>query len=87
MTTQGRSKVPKLELHKIANHWHAGESGCGSLIVGLKEQLGQIHSGELLQVTALNSGARADLPAWCRVTGHALVSADHPTYVLRKKGD
>jgi TusA-related sulfurtransferase len=55
--------------------------------VGLKEQLGQIHSGELLQVTALNSGARADLPAWCRVTGHALVSADHPTYVLRKKGD
>lgn len=70
----------------IAKHWLAGESGCGSLIVGLKTQLGQIRSGELLQITALNAGARVDLPAWCRVTGHSLVSADHPNYVLRKKG-
>jgi TusA-related sulfurtransferase len=73
--------------HTIAKHWQAGEAGCGSLIVGLKKQLGQIRSGELLQVTALSAGARADLPAWCRVTGHALVSAEHPIYVLRKKDD
>ena len=73
--------MSEIESRKIVMHWRAGESGCGSLIVGLKKQLGQIHSGELLQVTALNSGARVDLPAWCRVTGHALVSADHnPTY-------
>lgn len=75
------------ELRKIARHWHAGESGCGSLIVGLKKQIGQIRCGELLQVTALSTGARADVPAWCRVTGHALVSADHPVYVLKKTRD
>lgn len=72
---------------EIARHWLAGESGCGSLILGLKKQLGQVRPGELLQVTAANAGARADLPAWCRVTGHSLVIADHPVYVLRKKGN
>ena len=75
------------ELLKIAKHWRAGETGCGSLIMGLRKQLDQIRSGELLRVTALSAGARVDLPAWCRVTGHALISADHPVYVLRKKDD
>jgi tRNA 2-thiouridine synthesizing protein A len=72
---------------EIARHWLAGESGCGSLIVGLRNQLALLRSGELLQVTAHSVGARADLPAWCRVTGHSLVAADHPVYVLRKNGD
>jgi len=34
---------------------------------------------------ALDAGAAADLPAWCRLTGHTLVAADHPTYVLKKR--
>ena len=76
-----------IEPNKIAKHWWAGEAACGSLIVGIKNQIGHIRCGELLQVTALSAGARVDLPAWCRVTGHALVFADHPVYVLRKKGD
>ncbi len=72
---------------EIARHWEAGETGCGQLIVGLKREIGQIQAGELLQVTALDAGAPADLPAWCRMTGHALVSANHPTDVLKKKDD
>jgi hypothetical protein len=27
------------------------------------------------------------LPAWCRMTGHILVSADHPVYVIQRKTD
>jgi tRNA 2-thiouridine synthesizing protein A len=72
---------------KIARHWEAGETGCGALIVGLKREIGQIRAGELLQVTALDAGAPADLPAWCRMTGYTLVAANHPTYVLKKKDD
>jgi len=79
--------MSSIEPNKIAKYWWAGEAGCGSLIVGVKKQIGQIRHGELLQVTALSAGASVDLSAWCRVTGHALVSADHPIYVLRKKGD
>ena len=70
---------------EIARHWEAGETGCGALIVGLKREIEQIQAGELLQVTALDAGARADLPAWCRMTGHTLAAANHPTYVLMKR--
>ncbi|NIL93625.1 MAG: sulfurtransferase TusA family protein [Woeseiaceae bacterium] len=66
-------------------HWNAGDAACGALIVGLKRQLDKVASGQLLHVTALSAGAPVDLPAWCRVTGHTLVDADHPKYVLRKK--
>ncbi len=52
------------EALKIARYWEAGETGCGALIVGLKREIGQIRAGELLQVTALDAGAPADLPAW-----------------------
>jgi tRNA 2-thiouridine synthesizing protein A len=72
---------------EITRHWQAGETGCGQLIVGLKRQIGQMQAGDLLKVTALDAGAPADLPAWCRMTGHALVSADHPNYVLKVKDD
>ena len=69
---------------EIARYWQAGDAGCGGLIVGLKRQVGQMQAGELLQVTAHDAGAPADVPAWCRMTGHTLVSADPPIYVVKK---
>ena len=71
----------------ITRHWNAEHAGCGALIVGLKRQLEQIGAGDLLRVVARSEGAPADLPSWCRVTGHELVAADHPVYILRKKTD
>ena len=68
-------------------HWNAGEAVCGALIVGLKRQFERIGPGEILHVTGASAGAPVDLPAWCRVTGHQLIEAEHPTYVLRKKDD
>ena len=65
-------------------YWNAGEAVCGSLIVGLKRQVEALADGQLLQVTATSAGALVDLPAWCRVTGHTLVEANHPAYVIRK---
>ncbi|HSN84819.1 MAG TPA: sulfurtransferase TusA family protein [Polyangiales bacterium] len=72
---------------EIARQWEAGETGCGVLIVGLKREIRGIQAGELLHVTALDAGAPRDIPAWCRLTGHTLIAADHPTYVLRKRDD
>lgn len=74
---------------KVGTHsrrWDAGEIGCGHLVIGLRRELDQISPGELLHVVAMNSGAPVDIPAWCRMTGHMLVSARHPNYVLRRKG-
>jgi tRNA 2-thiouridine synthesizing protein A len=67
--------------------WEAGDSGCGQLIVGLRRALDGVDAGERLAVVALNAGAPADIPAWCRVTGNELLLEDHPTYIILKKGD
>ena len=83
-TSPDTAKEDTLE---IARQWEAGETGCGALIVGLKREIHRIQAGELLQVTALDAGAAADIPAWCRLTGHTLVAANHPKYVLKKKDD
>lgn len=80
----GADQKPTLE---IASKWEAGETGCGVLIVGLKREIRRIQAGELLQVTALDAGAAADIPAWCRLTGHTLTVAEHPIYVLKKRDD
>jgi len=64
--------------------WDAGEAGCAQLIVGLRRQIEALSSGASIQVIARGGGAQADLPSWCRVTGHTLVSAVHPVYVIQK---
>jgi tRNA 2-thiouridine synthesizing protein A len=70
-----------------ATRWDAGDTGCGQLIVELRRQLERLASGASLEVVARDAGAPADLPAWCRMTGHTLVSAAHPVYVIQKKTD
>jgi len=71
----------------ITRYWRAGVAGCGALIMGLKQQIGQVEPGEMLQVTALDAAASIDIAAWCQMTGHRLVVDDRPTYVVERKHD
>ena len=67
------------------NHrFDAGEMGCGQLAFQLHLRLKQMSPGDIIEVIARDPGAPVDLPAWCRMTGHSLLSADHPIYVIRK---
>lgn len=77
----------EVERLDFARHWHAGEAGCGALVMGLKRQIERIGPGELLKVTALDAAAPIDIAAWCDMTGHNLASAAHPDYVLQRKLD
>ena len=61
--------------------------GCGQLVFELKVRLQSMEPGERIEVVALSPGAPTDLPAWCRMTGHELVSAEHPVYVIQRRGD
>jgi tRNA 2-thiouridine synthesizing protein A len=65
--------------------WDAGEMGCGQLVSELHRRLSRMSPGQTLEVIAHSSGAPSDLPAWCRMTGHTLVSAHHPVYLVRRK--
>jgi tRNA 2-thiouridine synthesizing protein A len=46
-----------------------------------------VEPGDTLEVITDDAGAPTDLPAWCRMTGHTLVSADPPVYVIRRGAD
>jgi len=67
--------------------WDAGDMGCGELVMELRIRLKPMRPGHILKLIARDPGAVEDLPAWCRLTGHHLVSADHPLYVIRRKED
>ncbi len=65
--------------------WDAGDMGCGELIVLLRGKVRALEPGQVLELIALDTGALEDIPAWCRLTGHALVHAEHPRYLIRRK--
>ncbi|MBI3270584.1 MAG: sulfurtransferase TusA family protein [Planctomycetes bacterium] len=66
--------------------WDAGELGCGDLVLELRQRLSGMDPGRILRVTARDSGAPEDLPAWCRLTGHILLAATHPDYWIQRRG-
>ena len=65
--------------------WDAGDMGCGDLVLELRARVEALVPGRVLRLTARDPGAPADIPAWCRMTGHVLVSAQHPIYLIRRK--
>ncbi len=65
--------------------WDAGEMSCGDLVLALRLRLGDLPGGAVLLVTARDPAAPEDLPAWCRMTGHRLLRADHPLYFIQRK--
>jgi tRNA 2-thiouridine synthesizing protein A len=67
--------------------WDAGDMGCGELLLALKLRLRPLAPGSVLRVIARDPAAPEEMPAWCRLTGHTLVAADHPTYDLRRRSD
>jgi tRNA 2-thiouridine synthesizing protein A len=69
----------------VAAEWDAGQVGCGELVLELHTRLQAMRPGQVLQLTALDAGAPADIPAWCRLTGHTLVSQQPPVYLIRRK--
>ena len=65
--------------------WDAGDMGCGDLVLELRARMEPLAPGRVLKLTARDPGAPADIPAWCRMTGHALLSEQHPIYLIRRK--
>ena len=65
--------------------WDAGDLGCGELVLELKRRMELLAPGQVLQLVARDPGAPADLPSWCRMTGHTLIAEQHPVYRIRRK--
>ncbi len=69
----------------MRQRWEAGEIGCGRLVTELRDRMNRLEPGEQLEVVSESAGAPLDLPAWCQMTGHRLVLADHPLYVIERR--
>ncbi len=64
------------------------EMGCGDLAIALMQVMRPLQIGQILKVRALDPGAVEDIPAWCRMRGHRLLSNpgehDHEHYYIQK---
>jgi tRNA 2-thiouridine synthesizing protein A len=65
--------------------WNAGHLGCGDLVLELMQRMKALRPGQVLKLVALDPGAPADIPAWCRMTGHTLLEEAPPEYFIRRK--
>ncbi len=72
-------------------HWEFDEvydsvdRGCGDFIMDLRKVMTGLAPGSALLVASRDAGAPVELPAWCRLTGHCLVEARPPFYLVRKR--
>lgn len=64
--------------------YDGGETGCGELLLDLMLFMKKQPAGCVVMVRALDPGAPLEIPAWCRLTGHEVVSTNHPHYKIRK---
>lgn len=81
------SPANKAEGLSVAAEWDAGDMGCGELVMALRLRLQELRPGGVIRVRATDAAAPEDLPAWCRLCGHALVAMNHPNYWIRRKGE
>jgi tRNA 2-thiouridine synthesizing protein A len=64
-----------------ADFWDAGHMGCGELILKLRKHL-KTMPGQVMRVVALDPGAIADIPAYCRMTRNELLRYDRESHTF-----
>lgn len=68
-----------------------GDLDCGSgLLLMIRNAIDPLAAGGLLEVRSRDGSVREDLPAWCRMVGHALLrqheaAGGYTHYLVRKK--
>jgi tRNA 2-thiouridine synthesizing protein A len=74
-----------MEPPELSPTWDAGDMGCGELLLALRGRLLALPPGAILRVIARDPGAPEEMPSWCRLTGHRLLCAEHPSYTIQRK--
>ena len=74
-------------------HWDfdevydAVDRGCGDFIMDLRAVVRELAPGDVLMIASRDAGAPVEIPAWCRLTGHVLLDAQPPFYLVHKRAD
>lgn len=70
------------EVHGVLD---GGDRSCGDLAIALKRAVERLRGGEILKLVSRDPGAKADVPAWCRLTGHRLLWGGGSTFYIQRK--
>ncbi len=46
---------------------------CPMPVIRVQNKVNQLQAGDILTVYCTDPGVKQDIPAWCRINGHALV--------------
>jgi len=61
-----------------------GHLDCGGgLLIAIKRAMSRVAVGGVLEIRSLEPSVGADLPAWCRLSGHTLMGAEHESLQAR----
>jgi tRNA 2-thiouridine synthesizing protein A len=52
----------------------ASNTLCPLPVIKTQDRIAQLQPGDLLEVTCTDPGALNDIPAWCRINGHNVIS-------------
>ena len=61
------------------------DMACGDALLELRLHIATLAPGAKLMVCSHDAGAPVELPAWCRLTGHTLLEARPPFYLIEKR--
>lgn len=78
------NKLP-MNPENVDTEFDGGDTGCGELLLDLLLFVKRQPPGSVVKVLARDPGAPREMPAWCRMTGHSLLAAEHPSYFIRTK--
>jgi len=53
----------------------ARNSLCPMPVIKTQDKVNELKSGDILEVTCTDPGALNDIPAWCRINGHAVLNS------------
>jgi len=48
---------------------------CPMPVIRTQDKVAELQAGDTLEVTCTDPGALNDIPAWCRINGHEVVSS------------
>ncbi len=57
---------------------------CPLPVIRTQDKVKQLQTGDQLIITCTDPGVMQDIPAWCRINGHTLISAqvENDEYVI-----
>jgi tRNA 2-thiouridine synthesizing protein A len=55
---------------------------CPLPVIRAQDKIKTMQAGQRLKVICSDPGALNDIPAWCRINGHRVISTEHDDYLI-----